>query len=204
MRPSLCNIMNVPKGRIAVGSSITIIRLDRFLKQRSCTGEIIKVHAIDQIDRLHDEIVSVHAFRTLPKGAAELRLPDMRRDAPYYAGGNARLKLEEFRYRAIVAISPDNRAGLNVRQFSRDTQLFGHSSHAARQNIAHPKVLPHLLDVDRLVSVRESGRTRNHEETSDACERDNYVFDYPLAEVGIFRAVTSRPKVQDRYRWHGC
>src|SRR5712664_772559 len=204
MRPSLCNIVNMPQGRIAVGSSITIVSLNCFLEQRSRAGEIIKVHAIYQIDRLHDEIVSVHAFRTLPKGAAELRLPNVRRNAPYYTGGNTGLEVEEFRYRAIVAISPDNRAGLNVRQFSCDTQLVEHSPHAPCQNVAHPKVLPHLLDVDRLVFVEESGRTRNHKETSDARERDNYVFDHPFAEVGVFRAVAPRPKGQDRYRGHGC
>jgi len=40
------------------------------------------------------------------------RFANLRRDAPYYTGGNASLELEEFRYRAIVAISPDNRARL--------------------------------------------------------------------------------------------
>src|SRR5262249_10059202 len=155
-----------------------------------------------EIDRLHHEVVSIHVFGALARGALELGLADMRRDTPHNSRSDAILQIKQFAEAALIAIRPDHGVGLNVGELDADANLVAASAHAAGQHVAHAKLLADFSDIDFPCAVGQGGRMGDHEQAPYARERHDDVVDHSVSEIGVFRIVSAGPKRHDRDRWY--
>ena len=70
---------------------------------------------VDQIDRLQEEIIGVHALRAFAASVLEFCLSQIWCKAPYDASSDALLQAEKFGKIPLVAVDPNERGVLDVR-----------------------------------------------------------------------------------------
>src|SRR5262249_1530706 len=172
----------------------------RLPQQLTGAGKIGRVHVVEEINRLHQQIVGVQVLRSLAPRGFELGLAQVRRKAPEDARGDALLQVEQFREIAVVAVDPDQRAAFDVGQLSGDAQPHVGAANAAAQHVAHAQLLADLLQVDRLVAIGQRRRARDDEQAAYAREREDDVVDHAFAEISLLGIVADGAKRQDRDR----
>src|SRR5713226_4081431 len=102
------------------------------------------------------KVVGIEAVGSLALGALDLRLPQVRLHRADHAGGDPILQLEDVVKRAVVALSPDMRAGRRVDELTRNADAVAGLAHAALDQVAHAKLASDFLHVERLTFVNES------------------------------------------------
>ena len=97
------------------------------------------------------------------------------------------MKLEDVFERTVEAIGPEMRAGHRVDQLPGDPQPVPALAHGAFEHIAHAKLTPDLLHIDRLTLVRKTRIAGEYKEPADAAERGDDLLDHAIDEIFLLR-----------------
>ena len=79
------------------------------------------------------------------------------------------------------------RPGFSLDQLRADADAVAASPHRAFKDIAHAKLAPDLLHVDRLAFVGEARISRDDEQPADAAERGDDLLDHSVGEILLLR-----------------
>jgi hypothetical protein len=143
----------VPQGREGVGRSVVLVEADRSLEHRAGLFEPREIEAIEQVETAQHVFISVKAVGAPVTDAAQLGLPDMRRDRLQDPLGKPILQREQIAGVALEPVGRDHRAAFHIGHFGRDPQAVAAASHCARTDVADPKLASDCLNVGLRLAV---------------------------------------------------
>lgn len=100
--------MDQPEGGVGVRYRIAVVEGDCLAQERPGARKVLERHPVDEVDRLHHQVVGIHALWTLAQCPPELSLADVGGETPNDASRNAVLQVEQLGELAVVTISPDH------------------------------------------------------------------------------------------------
>ena len=120
--------------------------------------------------------------RRLSYGAPELGIADGRGNRDRNGLGDFVLHREDVGEIAIVALGPDVVAGFGFDELCADADAIARLPHAAFEHVAHTKLAPDLLHIDRLSFKSELRAARDNEQRGIARQRGDDVVGNAIGE----------------------
>ena len=117
---------------------------------------------------MQDEIIGVETIRPFAFDTLDLSQTQLRLDRADDGQSDFVLKGENVVGLAVIALSPDMRSRCGINKLPSDAHAFRRFAYAAFEHIAHAKLAPNLLHIDRPTLVGEGRIARDDEQPLDA------------------------------------